>query len=100
MGFGSRVAILALAERRLRPDTGRCGAEPTRVRHGDGGDLLSGGNEPDPIDARDGQRDTVDCGEGVDVALAESKNVVHGDWEVVKVGWGSGPPRSSTRFRA
>jgi hypothetical protein len=86
MGFGSRVAILALAERCLRPDTGRRGAEPTRVRHGDGSDLLSGGNGPDPIDAGDGQRDTADCGEGVDVGLAESKDVVHGDWGVVKVG--------------
>ena len=52
----------------------------------DGGDLLSGGRGPDRIDARDGHRDTVDCGGGQDVVLADAKDDVHADCEVVKIG--------------
>jgi RTX calcium-binding nonapeptide repeat (4 copies) len=42
-----------------------------RLRGGEGPDFLFGGGGNDGLDARDGERDLVDCGPGEDVAAAE-----------------------------
>jgi Ca2+-binding RTX toxin-like protein len=52
-------------------DVLRGGAGNDRLDGGPGGDLLLGGPGNDTIRAQDGQRDTVDCGPGHDIAYVD-----------------------------
>ena len=52
---------------------------------GDGRDGVRAGEGADWIYVRGGSRDVVDCGGGHDVVVADSRDEVHGDCEVVKV---------------
>jgi Tol biopolymer transport system component len=56
-----------------------------RLSGGPGRDILDGGPYHDRIDARDGERDVVRCGGGVDRVLADSIDVVARDCEHVTI---------------
>ena len=51
---------------------------PDRLDGGGGRDVLNGGHGNDVIDARDGRRDLVRCGPGIDLALVDPRDVVRG----------------------
>lgn len=51
---------------------------------GPGDDRVHGGDSPDAIWVRDGRRDTVDCGPGIDVVDADRRDVVHPNCERVR----------------
>ena len=51
-----------------------------------GADILSGGDGNDTISARDGIRDTVSCGRGRDVVVADRLDRVARDCETVRRG--------------
>lgn len=55
------------------------------LRGGRGEDLLLGGGGNDRIYARDGERDTINCGKGRDVVWADAIDVITGGCEVVRV---------------
>lgn len=50
---------------------------------GNGRDLLDGGPGRDQLRARDGQRDTIRCGQGIDTVAADPADIVAGDCENV-----------------
>ena len=54
------------------------------LRGGGGADVLVGGGGRDRIDARDRAADTVSCGNGYDVVLADGRDQVAGDCESVQ----------------
>jgi hypothetical protein len=65
---------------------------------------LESGNAPDVIDARDGQRDVVDCGEDGDLAIVDKRDAVRNNCETIDAGgkrrlvvgrWGLVRPTSS-----
>jgi hypothetical protein len=56
-----------------------------RLRGGPGPDVLRGGPGNDTVMARDRSRDAVRCGAGRDLVLADGRDVVARDCEVVKV---------------
>ncbi len=59
------------------------------------GDTVRGGNGDDRIAVRDGERDVVNCGPGIDKALLDFKDVVEdGSCEVVSR---RGPNRADSR---
>jgi Gametolysin peptidase M11 len=66
--------------RSRRPHAGR------RLRGGPGRDVLRGGPGNDTLFIRDGQRDAARCGAGRDLVLADRRDVVRRDCEVVKLG--------------
>lgn len=49
-----------------------------RLRGGHGEDILDAGSGNDHVFARDGQRDTIDCGPGKDMARADEQDVLIG----------------------
>lgn len=57
-----------------------------RINGGSGEDTLLGGSGNDRITSRDGSRDTVVCGRGRDVVIADRKDKVAGDCETVRRG--------------
>ncbi len=59
------------------------GAGDDRLLGGPGRDLLTGGSGRDTIQARDGERDTVDCGPGRDTVTADAVDALTG-CEVVR----------------
>ncbi len=63
------------------------------VRGGAGTDDLLGNEGDDTIDARDGEIDTVQCGNGNDTVLADAADTVAGDCENVDRGGGTPPSR-------
>jgi Ca2+-binding RTX toxin-like protein len=56
-----------------------------RLIGGPGSDILLGGGGNDRIYARDGERDTIACGRGRDIAYVDAVDVVTGECEVVRV---------------
>jgi Ca2+-binding RTX toxin-like protein len=40
------------------------------------GEIINGGDNPDTISSADGERDTIDCGDGSDVVYADTNDVV------------------------
>jgi Ca2+-binding RTX toxin-like protein len=60
---------------------------------GPGRDLIYGGGEDDVIQARDGQRDEIDCGSGRDRAIVDRKDSLAGCEVVVRPRSRSGKPR-------
>jgi dipeptidyl aminopeptidase/acylaminoacyl peptidase len=67
-------------------DTILGGNSPRFSSVGDGRDEVRGGDGPDWIHVRDARRDVVDCGSGHDVVVADARDQVHGDCEIVKIG--------------
>ena len=65
-------------------DTISGGAGNDRIKGGAGRDKISGGAGNDRIDVRDGERDTVKCGSGKDTVIADKKDKVAKDCEVVR----------------
>jgi hypothetical protein len=57
-----------------------------RVRGGPGPDVVRGGPGNDTLLLRDGQRDAARCGAGRDLVLADRRDVVRRDCEIVKLG--------------
>ena len=55
-----------------------------RLTGGPGNDTLSGGDGNDTISARDGARDTISCGRGRDVVVADRLDLVARDCEIVR----------------
>ena len=49
------------------------------------GDTLHGGNGNDTFHTRDGEQDTIDCGDGLDVVFVDSTDVVAPTCEDVRV---------------
>jgi Ca2+-binding RTX toxin-like protein len=60
---------------------GRSGADI--LIGGPGTDTLEGGSDNDRIEARDGEIDQITCGSGYDVVIADAKDAVASDCEVV-----------------
>jgi Ca2+-binding RTX toxin-like protein len=56
---------------RAGDDTISGGSGPDTIRPGTGRDVVSGGEGRDRIDARDGQRDAIDCGPSLDTVFAD-----------------------------
>ncbi|HYI18426.1 MAG TPA: calcium-binding protein [Solirubrobacteraceae bacterium] len=52
---------------------------------------VAGGYGDDTIDARDGERDMIACGEGTDTVLADAVDVLAEDCETTPGGGGAGP---------
>ena len=57
-----------------------------RLRGGPGHDVLRGGPGNDTLFIRDGQRDSARCGAGRDLVLADRRDVVRRDCEIVRLG--------------
>jgi Gametolysin peptidase M11/RTX calcium-binding nonapeptide repeat (4 copies) len=68
------------ARSRKKPVKGR------RLRGGPGRDVLRGGPGNDTLLLRDGQRDAARCGGGRDLVLADRRDVVRRDCEIVRLG--------------
>jgi hypothetical protein len=69
--------------RKSRPGKRRVAGR--RLQGGPGRDVLRGGPGNDTLVARDRSRDAVRCGRGRDLVLADSRDVVARDCEIVKV---------------
>jgi hypothetical protein len=76
-------------------------ALPATINGGDGqdtlyggpeGDTLDGGAGDDTIEARDGVADTIDCGPGIDLALADANDIVINCNDPVPTGGGTVDP--------
>ena len=57
---------------------------PDKITGGSGRDRLSGGGGNDTINARDGERDVVNCGQGDDTATVDRFDAVSPNCEIVK----------------
>jgi Tol biopolymer transport system component len=60
------------------------GAGNDHLIGGPGKDILNGGAGNDTVDARDGQRDIIDCGAGHDIVHADTHDIVSKNCEVVR----------------
>lgn len=76
--FGDVLRGLAGADRLF----GLGGAD--RLSGGPGNDLLSGGGGDDTIAARDGARDSISCGPGRDLVVADRLDSVGRDCEIIR----------------
>jgi gametolysin peptidase M11 len=70
--------------RKFRPRAGRVVAG-RRIRGGPGRDILRGGPGNDTLISRDRSRDSIRCGTGRDLVLADRRDQVARDCETVKV---------------
>ena len=91
VAFGGAGADLLRGEARNDVLSGQAGddrmfggAGNDRLVGGPGEDVHAGGPGNDSIGALDGERDTVSCGTGRDVAVVDSKDRVAADCEVVR----------------
>jgi len=66
-------------------DTIKGGADTDVIDPGDGTDRVDAGAGDDQIDATGGEKDTVKCGDGSDVVLADSLDKVAEDCEAVSI---------------
>ena len=57
---------------------------PDKITGGPGRDRLSGGGGDDTINARDGERDMVNCGQGTDTATVDRIDSVSPNCETIK----------------
>ena len=55
-----------------------------RLEGHEGRDILDGGPGADRIEARDGMKDTIVCGSGRDIVIADRADVVGASREVVR----------------
>jgi Ca2+-binding RTX toxin-like protein len=67
-------------------DTLLGGAGDDTINGGRGVDLIVAGSGDDLVRARDGQRDRITCGPGSDRVVADGRDRVGGDCEVVRRG--------------
>jgi RTX calcium-binding nonapeptide repeat (4 copies) len=65
--------------------TGRLAAQPQLLDGGPGRDTIAGGAGPDRILARDGYADTIDCGAGRDIVIAERRDLWASNCEQVVI---------------
>jgi hypothetical protein len=68
-----------------KPRPRKAGVAGRRLHGGPGRDVLRGGPGNDTLMARDRSRDAVRCGAGRDLVLADTRDVVARDCEIVKV---------------
>lgn len=83
VSLGTSAKAAAPPPREARPQKPRVAGR--RLRGGPGPDVLRGGPGNDTVLVRDGGRDTVRCGAGRDRVLADRRDVVARDCEIVKV---------------
>jgi Gametolysin peptidase M11 len=89
--FGGRATVEVSvgrsppAARPPRPKAGKRRAAGRRLQGGPGRDVLRGGPGNDTLLTRDRSRDAVRCGAGLDLVLADRRDSVARDCEVVKL---------------
>jgi Ca2+-binding RTX toxin-like protein len=69
-----------------RADTLVGGGGPDRIKGGDGRDQVAAGRGIDTVKVRGGSRDTVSCGPGRDLVVADNRDVIARNCELVRLG--------------